>query len=72
VPGDGALLLVELALGESNTPSAGKAADVIMLVNTGGKERTIDEYRALLAHEGFRLNHTVSAGDNLILEALPG
>ena len=72
VPGDGALLLVELALGESNTPSAGKAADVIMLVNTGGKERTIDEYRALLAHGGFRLNHTVSAGDNLILEALPG
>ena len=72
VPSDGALLLVELALGESNTPSAGKAADVIMLVNTGGKERTIDEYRALLAHGGVRLNHTVSAGDNLILEALPG
>jgi O-methyltransferase len=72
VPGDGALLLVELALGESNTPSAGKAADVIMLVNTGGKERTIDEYRDLLAHGGFRLNHTVTAGEHLILEALPG
>jgi hypothetical protein len=71
VPNNGALLLVEMALGESNAPSAGKAADLIMLVNTGGKERTIDEYRALLAHGGFRLNHAVTAGDNLILEALP-
>lgn len=72
VPNNGALLLVEMALGESNTPSAGKAADLIMLVNTGGKERTIHEYRDLITHGGFRLNHTVSAGDHVILEALPG
>ena len=71
VPADGALLLVEHSLGESNTPSIGKATDMIMLVATGGKERTLDEYSVLMASAGFRLQQTVSAGDSLILEAMP-
>lgn len=71
VPEDGALLLVEHALGENNEPSMGKATDLIMLVATGGKERTVHEYAALLASGGFRLRHTTSVGHSLILEAVP-
>jgi len=71
VPGDGALLLVEHSIGEANKPSAGKAADLVMLVGTGGKERTIHEYNVLLATSGFRLNRTIDAAGVLILESLP-
>jgi hypothetical protein len=56
VPGDGALLLIEWELGECNRPAPGKLIDVAMLVITGGRERTMDEYRDLLASAGFRLN----------------
>jgi C-methyltransferase len=71
VPADGALLLVEHSIGDPNTPTPGKAADLVMLVGTGGKERTVDEYAALLAKSGFRLNQAVSDADTLILESLP-
>jgi hypothetical protein len=72
VPADGALLLVEWGLSESNQPSAGKLADVIMLVITGGKERTTEEYRELLASAGFRLNKVVSTPSGMVvLESLP-
>ena len=71
VPADGALLLVELGLSEPNQPSGGKIIDLFMLVLTGGRERTPDEYRSLLARAGFRLNRVVPTGsDFVILEAL--
>jgi len=72
VPADGALLLVELGLSEPNQPSGGKIIDLFMLVLTGGRERTPDEYRSLLARSGFRLNRVIPTGlDFVILEALP-
>jgi hypothetical protein len=57
VPEDGALLLVEWALSEGNAPSAGKFTDVVMMLMTGGKERTVEEYSHLLGRAGFSLNH---------------
>jgi hypothetical protein len=72
VPDDGVLLLVEYRLGAGNTPSIGKAIDIIMLTITGGKERTVSEHRELLASVGFSLNQTIPlAGDSMILEAKP-
>ena len=72
VPQDGALLLVEWVLSEGNTPSPGKLADVVMLLLTGGKERTVEEYRELLGRAGFRLNQSIPASADLnIIEALP-
>jgi len=69
---DGALLLVEWTLPEGNLPSSGKLSDVVMLVMTGGKERTAEEYRQLLARVGFRLNQVISPSSDLsIIEALP-
>ena len=72
VPADGALLLVEWTLPEGNLPSAGKLFDVVMLVMTGGKERTVEEYRQLLARADFKLNQVIGASPELsIMEALP-
>lgn len=72
VPADGALLLVEWALPEGNLHSQGKLYDVVMLVNTGGKERTVEEYRQLLALPGFRINEVIpTSSDFNIIEALP-
>jgi O-methyltransferase domain/Dimerisation domain len=72
VPADGALLLVEWALPEGNLPSVGKVGDVAMLVLTGGKERTFQEYRDLLAGAGFRFNQVYpTSADFLIIEAMP-
>jgi dipeptidyl aminopeptidase/acylaminoacyl peptidase len=72
VPEDGALLLVEWALSEGNAPSAGKFTDVLMLLMTGGKERTVEEYRHLLGQAGFSLNRVISTVSGLnIIEALP-
>ena len=70
VPADGVLLLVEWALSEGNLPSAGKLIDFAMLVLTGGKERTVDEYRELLASAGFRLNQVIPTSAELaVIEA---
>jgi hypothetical protein len=72
VPENGALLLVEWNLSEGNVPSTGKMTDLIMLVLTGGKERTVEEYRVLLACGGFRLNQVVpTAAEFAIIEATP-
>ena len=72
VPKDGALLLVEWTLHEGNLHAAGKLFDVVMLVMTGGKERTAEEYRQLLARAGFRLNQVILTSSDLsIIEALP-
>jgi hypothetical protein len=72
VPANGALLLVERGLSDANRPSAGKLSDLIMLVLTGGKERTAEEYRVLLANGGFRLNKVIpTEGEFAIIEAIP-
>jgi O-methyltransferase domain len=42
IPQDGMLLLVEFALSEANLPSLGKYTDIVMLVSTGGRERSWD------------------------------
>jgi SAM-dependent methyltransferase len=72
VPDDGVLLLVEYSIPEGNLPSAGKLTDIVMLVLTGGRERTIEQYRGLLASADFRLNDVYpTSADFVIIEAIP-
>ncbi len=72
VPKDGALLLVEWNLPVGPEPSPAKLVDIVMLVLTGGRERTPDEYRELLASAGFRLNRvTPTPAGMAVFEALP-
>lgn len=53
------LLLVEIVLPPGNQPSIGKLLDLEMMVTTGGKERTEDEYQALLELSGFTLSSII-------------
>lgn len=72
VPHDGVLLLVEYSIGEENSPSIGKTADMVMLTSTGRRERTTAEHRELLATAGFRLAEVIPLeGDVMMLEAKP-
>ncbi len=72
IPADGALLLIEWELSGKNIPSNGKFIDIVMLVLTGGRERSVEEYRELLASAGFRLNRVVpTASQFAVIEALP-
>src|SRR5207244_2150993 len=54
-PKRGKLLLVEFVLPPANQPGIGKVVDIQMLLLTGGRERTEDEYRTLLDRGGFQL-----------------
>jgi O-methyltransferase domain/Dimerisation domain len=72
IPDDGVLLLVEWALSEDSLPSVGKLTDVLMMLMTGGKERTVQEYRELLEGAGFRLNQVFPTSVDLtVIEAMP-
>lgn len=56
---DGRVLIVETIVPEGNEPHFSKIMDLEMLVSPGGMERTIEEYRELLAAAGLRLNRIV-------------
>ena len=69
--GRGKLLVVEVIVGPPNQPG-GKVGDVMMLVRTGGRNRTEAEYRALLASGGFDVTRVIhTKGDLSIIEATP-
>jgi hypothetical protein len=44
---------------EGEEPSPSKALDLLMLVVEGGKERTREEYRSVLAAAGFGLTRVI-------------
>jgi hypothetical protein len=49
------LLIVDAILPPGNTPCFAKLSDINMMVITGGRERTEDEFRQLLAATGFEV-----------------
>ena len=49
------LLAVEHVIGLPNASPDGKFMDLAMMVVTGGRERTEDEFAGLLAEAGFQL-----------------
>ena len=53
------LLIIEMVLAEGDAPHPGKMIDLLMLVTTGGQERSESEYRQLLGSAGFRLTRVV-------------
>jgi hypothetical protein len=64
-----AVLIVERRLGPPNAEPAGKLSDLNMLVGTGGRERTRDEYAALLDAAGFAIVGETPAGPVSVIEA---
>lgn len=71
--GKGKLLLVEYVIPPGNDPHPAKMMDLQMLVMLdGGRERTEEEFRALLAGTGFTLTRVVPTQDgNSVIEGRP-
>lgn len=66
------LLVVESVIPPGNDPFLGKFLDLVMLVIPGGKERTAEEYRTLLAGAGFDLQRILPSKHEIsLVEARP-
>ena len=65
-------LIIEHLIAAPNERSAGKIADVQMMVRTGGRNRSIAELSQLLTAAGFQVPvaHPTTAGPDLLLAAL--
>lgn len=65
------LLIVESVIPPGNDPFGGKFLDLVMLLIPGGKERTAEEYRALLDQAGFELTQVIPTTSEVsIIEAV--
>jgi hypothetical protein len=66
------LLVIEQVIPPGNEPSSSKLYDLHMLVLTRGRERTANEYRALLAAADLELTRVIHTDTpRSIIEALP-
>jgi hypothetical protein len=71
LPAGGRLLLMENVIRPGNEPSFGKWLDLLMLVYAGGRERTADEFRELLALSGLEMEQVVpTAAGVCVIEAV--
>jgi hypothetical protein len=67
------LLLVEMVLPSGGEPHPGKFLDLVMLLYTGGMERTEEQYAELLDKADFQLSRVIPTKSAVsIVEALPG
>jgi hypothetical protein len=68
------LLICERIVPLGNEPSSAKLIDLhMMMTNHGGKERTEEEYRTLLAAAGFRIERVIPTRTPWsVIEARPG
>src|SRR5262249_29959343 len=73
MPQHGKLLLIEPVIARGNAPSFAKLLDLHMLVVTGGRQRTEDEYRTLLGLADLRLTNSITteSGES-VMEAARG
>lgn len=72
MPNYARLLIIEHLVGAPNERPAGKIGDILMMVRTGGRNRTEQEFCELLSASGFSLSRVVStSGGPDLLEASP-
>jgi hypothetical protein len=68
---DSRLLVVERVVPPGNEPHDSKFMDLNMLVITGGRERTAEEYRTLFERSGLQLHRIIDTGSAVsVLEAV--
>jgi len=69
---NGRLLIVDMIVPETASPSFSKLLDLNMMVMTGGRERTKAEFQALLDAADYRLTRVIpTMAPQSIIEALP-
>jgi hypothetical protein len=61
------LLIIERLLAPPNEGVEGKFSDLNMLVTAGGRERSRDEFEALLATAGFDLTATAPLVGEMVM-----
>jgi hypothetical protein len=67
----GRVALFEMVLPDAPVPHPGWFMDLNMMAMTGGRERTVDEYDALLAPAGFRIDRvTRTSSPMTVIEAV--
>lgn len=70
-PAHARVLLIESLVTDEPGPHFSKTLDIIMLAITGGRERTVSEYAALLASAGFRLAQVIpTRSQHTLVEAV--
>jgi hypothetical protein len=66
------LLVLEPVIAQPNVPGFAKLLDLLMLVVSGGRERTQAEHRSLLVAAGLRLTRVIPTASTVsIIEACP-
>jgi SAM-dependent methyltransferase len=69
---EGRLLLVEMVVPAGGEPHPAKMLDVVMLILTGGMERTEQQYTELLDSAGFRVARVIPTQSAVsVIEAVP-
>lgn len=71
LPAGGRLLIVEQILEDNDRPDPAKLLDLHMLVLLGGRERTLPEWRALLAAADFSIAAITPGPRSFLIEARP-
>ena len=72
IPAHGKLLIAEMILPGMNDPGFAKLLDIEMMLIPGGRERTVEEYSALLQSAGFDLTQAVGTQSSaVVLESEP-
>ena len=66
---NGRVLIVERVVAPANEGRDAKFSDLNMLVGPGGRERTREEFAALLESSGLRLERVIDAGMFSVIEA---
>jgi hypothetical protein len=65
------ILVVEIIVPPGNEPSIAKLLDMEMMVMTGGRERTVEEYRDLLEASGFTFSRVIPTKESVsIIEGI--
>ena len=65
--GQGRLLVIDRIVGAANQEPEGKFADLMMLVELCGRERTVDEFSGLFQCSGFRAARVIPSTGRLAL-----
>jgi hypothetical protein len=71
IPENGRLLVIEPLLTSGSDSDVAKFLDMIALAITGGRHRTLEEHRELLARTGFRVTRTIACTGVSIIESEP-
>lgn len=71
MPENAKILIIDSVIPEENDPDFGKILDLEMLIAPGGKERTEEEFRSLLASAGFEMTRVIQTQSAVsVIEAI--